>query len=146
MRQAADLAGHTLADEDDHRPSAQHLSWRHWLTLHGQPTLQPRRWLYLNYTHQQVQAVLAGQCVAIGRSALVQEALGRGDLVEPFGTAGRVRSAYVYGLVVTAAGRGRPEVDRFAQWLETQAAQTRIALGEDSAAAPAGVSRSRHAR
>lgn len=130
LRHAADLAGHTLADEDDHRPSSHYLSWRHWLTLHGQPALQPRRWLYLNFTYQQVQAALAGQGVALGRIALVSEALERGELVEPFGPAGRIRSPYVYGLVATTSAQGRPEVERFSQWIEAQAALTRQALGE----------------
>ena len=31
-------------------PSAAFLSWRRWLKLHGQPQLEPRRWIYLNYT------------------------------------------------------------------------------------------------
>ena len=46
----ADLAAYTLAEEDDHRPSAEFLSWRHWLTEHGQPRLEPRRWLYTAVT------------------------------------------------------------------------------------------------
>jgi LysR family glycine cleavage system transcriptional activator len=128
LREPADLAEHTLADEDDHRPSAFYLSWRHWLATHGQPALQPRRWLYLNFTYQQVQSALAGQGVALGRIALVGEALERGELVEPFGPAGRSRTPYVYGLVLTPAGKGRPEVERFAQWIESQAATTRHLL------------------
>src|SRR5436853_493712 len=62
---AADLAQHTLLEEDDHRPSAQYLSWRYWLRHHGQAQLQPQRWIYLNFTYQQIQAALAGQGVAL---------------------------------------------------------------------------------
>ena len=69
MARLADLARHTLAEEDDHRASAEYLSWRHWLAQHGEPTLQPRRWLYLNFTYQQVQAALAGHGVALARVA-----------------------------------------------------------------------------
>jgi LysR family glycine cleavage system transcriptional activator len=142
LRSAADLSGHTLADEDDHRPSAHYLSWRHWLTLNGLGTLQPRRWLSLNFTYQQVQAALAGHGVALGRIALVSEALERGELVEPFGPAGRARSPYVYGMIVTASGQGRPEVERFAEWIEAEATLTRRALGGVEAAGvePAPVS------
>ncbi|HEV7914231.1 MAG TPA: LysR family transcriptional regulator, partial [Albitalea sp.] len=86
----ADLAEYTLTEEDDHRPSSRYLGWRHWLTTQGLPRLQPRRWLYLNFTYQQVQAALAGQGVALARVALVAEQLERGDLVEPFGAAGRI--------------------------------------------------------
>jgi len=126
----ADLAQHTLAEEDDSRASTEYLSWRRWLARHGQPSLQPRRWLYLNFTYQQVQAAMAGQGVALARLALVFEALQRGDLVEPFGPAGRIESPYAYWLVVSSAGRARAEVKEFCDWVDEQAARTRAALGE----------------
>ncbi|NUZ06469.1 LysR substrate-binding domain-containing protein [Piscinibacter koreensis] len=132
----ADLARHTLAEEDDNRASTEYLSWRHWLERHGQPGLQPHRWLYLNFTYQQVQAALAGHGVALARVPLVVEALERGELVEPFGPASRVRSPYSYCMIVTPAGRLRAEVAGFADWVAEQAAATRAAIGE-TAAAPA---------
>jgi LysR family glycine cleavage system transcriptional activator len=127
---AADLAQHTLAEEDDNRISTEHLSWRYWLSTHGVPTLQPRRWLYLNFTYQQVQAALSGQGVALARLALVFEALQRGELVEPFGAAGRIASPTAYWLIVLPGSRGRPEVDQFCAWVQQQAALTRTAVGE----------------
>ncbi len=127
---AADLMRHTLAEEDDTRTSSQLLSWRRWLTCHGQAELEPRRWLYLNFTYQQVQAALAGHGVALARIALVFEALQRGELIEPFGAAGRLSSPAVYWLMVGPGRRARPEVDRFCEWVLTQAADTRRALGE----------------
>ena len=130
LRDAADLAQHTLAEEDDGRPSAEYLSWRHWLARNGQATLQPRRWLYLNFTYQQVQAALAGQGVALARLALVFEALQRGELVEPFGAAGRIGSPYAYWLVVFSAGQSRSEVSEFCAWIREQGRLTREALGE----------------
>jgi len=130
LARPADLAGHTLAEEDDDRPSAQYLRWRRWLALHGQEQLEPRRWLYLNYTYQQVQAALAGQGVALARLALVADALQREELVEPFGAAGRQLSPYGYWLVVTAAGAARAEVQAFAAWVREQAAASREAIGE----------------
>jgi len=126
-----DLARHTLAEEDDNRPSAEFLSWRYWLERHGQSRLQPRRWLYLNFTYQQVQAALAGQGVALARVPLVAEQLERGELLEPFGAAGRLASPYVYWLIVSPASRSRVEVKQFCDWVETRAAQTRRAMGED---------------
>ena len=127
----ADLAGHTLAEEDDHRPSGEFLSWRHWLAQQGEPQLQPRAWLYLNYTYQQVQAALAGQGVALARMALVSEALARGELVEPFGAGRRVASPFVYWMIVLAAAATRPEVVAFRDWVRAQAAGTRAAIGEE---------------
>ena len=100
---------HTLAEEDDDRPSTEFLSWRHWLAAHGQPNLQPRRWLYLNFTYQQVQAALAGHGVALARVPLVFEALQRGELVEPFGASGRIGSPFSYWMLVSTASRAAPK-------------------------------------
>jgi LysR family transcriptional regulator, glycine cleavage system transcriptional activator len=126
----ADLVQHTLAEEDDTKSSTEYVSWRRWLTLNGQPALQPKRWLYLNFTYQQVQAALAGHGVALGRVALVFEALQRGELVEPFGPAGRIGSPYMYWLVSSPASRARPEVKQFCDWVMDHAALTREAIGD----------------
>ena len=130
LNHPADLAQHTLLEEDDHRPSAQFLSWRHWLALRGLPKLAPQRWLYLNFTYQQVQAALSGQGVVLARLPLVAESLARGELVELFGEEGRCASPMNYWLVISPARRDRPEVQRFAEWVQAQAAITRTLIGE----------------
>ena len=136
LARAADLAEHTLAEEDDNRPSSEFLSWRYWLAKQGHPGLQPRRWLYLNFTYQQVQAALAGQGVALARIALVFEALERGELVEPFDVQARLASPYSYWLVVLPSSAPRPEVQRFCQWVQERAALTRRSTGEDAVTDP----------
>lgn len=128
LRCAADLAQHTLLEEDDQRPSAEYLSWRHWLRRQGVPTLEPARWMYLNYTYQQIQAALAGQGVALARLSMVHESLQCGDLVEPFGGAGRVGSPFAYWLARSAAAADRPELRQFETWVLAQAAQSRSAI------------------
>jgi LysR family glycine cleavage system transcriptional activator len=130
LRAPADLTDHTLLEEDDHRPSADYLGWRHWLKLQDQPQLEPRRWLFLNFTHQQIQAALAGQGVALARLALIGESLAQGDLVEPFGKARRIDSPFGYWLVRWPARRDRPELRAFEGWLLAQAAHTRLGLDE----------------
>lgn len=130
LREAADLARHALAEEDDHRPSGALLSWRRWLAAHGQPGLQPRRWMYLNFTYQQVQAALAGQALTLARLPLVAETLARGELVEPFGAGARLAVPTVYWMVGSPLGLQRPEVLQFMQWVREQAADTRRAIGE----------------
>lgn len=131
LGQAADLARHTLLEEDDPRPSAEFQSWRHWLRLNAPAGLQPRGWVYLNFTYQQVQAALAGQGVALVRMPLVREALARGELVEPFGAAGRVPSPLAYWLVRWPARRERPALAAFEAWLLDEAARTRAGLGDE---------------
>jgi LysR family glycine cleavage system transcriptional activator len=135
LAEPAQLAAHTLLEEDDPRPSAQYLGWRHWLQRMGLGTLEPRRWIYLNYTHQQIQAALAGQGVALARLALVGDLLARGELVEPFGPGARIASPFGYWLVRWPQRAPRPEVAAFESWLLAQAAQTRAVMDPAAAAA-----------
>ena len=139
LREPADLVAHTLLEEDERLPSVEFLSWRRWLRDNGVPRLEPARWLYLNFTYQQVQAALAGGGVALGRIAMIGDSLARGDLVEPFGPARRSTSPFAYWLFDLAALRGervvRPEVSAFAQWLLETAATTRQQMNAEVNAA-----------
>ncbi|MDQ2778956.1 MAG: LysR family transcriptional regulator [Pseudomonadota bacterium] len=132
LADVADLAQHTLAEEDGRHNGSVALSWRRWLELHGAPELEPRRWLYLSFASQQVQAALAGQGVALARMALVGEVLERGELLEPFGREGRIGSRSAYWMLMAESSRGglRPEVAQFRDWVLLQAAETRTALDE----------------
>jgi LysR family transcriptional regulator, glycine cleavage system transcriptional activator len=129
MAQPKDLAAHTLLEEDESLPSSEYLSWRRWLRDNGVAKLEPARWLYLNFTYQQIQAALAGGGAALGRIAMIGDSLARGDLVEPFGAERRMVSPFAYWLIDLAQHRGersvRPEVSAFAQWLAEQASVTR---------------------
>jgi LysR family glycine cleavage system transcriptional activator len=106
----------------------------------GQAGLEPRRWTYLNYTHQQVQGALAGQGVALARMALVHDQLARGELVEPFGAAGRIAGPAAYWLLPLPGARLRPELRAFIAWVRSEAAITRAALAEPAAADAPGAS------
>jgi LysR family glycine cleavage system transcriptional activator len=123
LAEPADLARHTLLEEDDHRPSAVWLSWRHWLRENGVPGLEPARWMLLNFTYQQVQAALSGQGVALARLPLVGESFERGELVEPFGAARRLVSPFAYwSIPASDSAPPRPEVAQFTRWIEAEAA------------------------
>lgn len=136
LRQPADLARHTLLEEDDHKPSAEYVSWLHWLRVHAPAATEPRSWIHLNFTYQRIQAAIAGQGVALARMALVHESLERGELVEPFGPAGRIQSPYAYWLVRWPARTERPALTDFETWLLEQAAITRAAMPALDAVAP----------
>lgn len=133
LTQPADLAQHTLIEPDDPRDLVGRYGWGYWLAAQGLPGLMPKRWLYLHYTHQQVQAAAAGQGVALAPLALVHQTLARGELVEPFGAAGRLRLPGAYWLVLLPGARLRPELRAFAQWLRDEAAQTRAQIDADGA-------------
>jgi LysR family glycine cleavage system transcriptional activator len=131
LQQPADLAQHTLLEMDDGSPACAEQSWSTWLNPLGLEGLSPRRRISVNYTHQQVQAALAGQGVALARLPLVHDVLARGDLVEPFGVAGRRWTTSCYWLVPLAgAAIDRPEVQAFTRWVLAQSAQTRAAIGD----------------
>jgi LysR family glycine cleavage system transcriptional activator len=130
LQDPVDLAQHALLEEDDRRPIGEFASWRRWLQQQDLATLEPRRWTYLNYTYQQVQAALAGQGVALARLPLVAQALQRGELIEPFGTDRRLQGPFAYWLVPMPEARNRADLRAFAQWLRAQAADTRAAIGE----------------
>ncbi len=134
LREPGDLARQALMEEDTLLPSSEYISWLHWLRQQGLPALQPARWLYFNYTHQQVQAALAGQGVALARLPLAVESLQRGELVEPFrhlaGT--RVPTPYAYWLL--AAPSASAEVQQFCAWIVEEARLTRAAIAARIAA------------
>lgn len=140
LRKPADLAEHTLAEEDDLRPSSALTRWSNWLSAQGLPELQPRRWLLLNFTYQQVQAAVAGQAVALARVTLVDQALQRGELIESFGPERRLTVPTSYWLRVAPGAQSRPGVAQFVDWLRREAAGTRAFLAPGSGPASTGVS------
>ena len=123
----ADLAQHTLLEEDDHRPSAEFLGWRHWLRVHGVPQLEPARWMLLNFTYQQMQAALSGQGVALARLPLVgRNRSSAANWSSPSGRRSRIVSPFAYWLIEWPRGAAcGPKCTLFARWLLAQAEQTR---------------------
>jgi LysR family glycine cleavage system transcriptional activator len=130
LREVGDLVHHTLLEQEDNRLSGQYMSWHSWLKEHGHAGLQPRRWMFMNFTYQQVQGALSGQGVALARLPMVSDAIERGELVELFGLQARMRSPYAYWLVPAQNARDRAELRAFCAWVEAQAALSRAAIGE----------------
>ena len=117
--------------EDDRAGSELH-GWQHWLNENGLAHLEPRRWISVNFTHQQVQTALAGQGVALARLPLIHDALQRGDLIEPFGREGRMTSPWAYWQIPLSSARPRAELESFTGWLHEAARVTRRAIGEET--------------
>jgi LysR family glycine cleavage system transcriptional activator len=137
LKKPADLARFALI-EDAHPDHLEWLTWRRWFDGHGLSTLQPKRWLYFNYSYQMVQAALTGQGVVLARLPLVADSLANGDLVEPL-PGQRMDSPSAYWLVVGPRAEQRPQVKAFAEWLKAQGKATRQIIGEapDAVAAEA---------
>ncbi|OYU77953.1 MAG: LysR family transcriptional regulator, partial [Burkholderiales bacterium PBB5] len=83
-----------------------------------------------------LEAAVSGQGVALARMALVHEQLARGELVEPFGPAGRQAAPAAYWLIPLPGARLRPELRDFIAWVRGEAAITRAALGDAPGDAP----------
>ena len=140
LQSAADLARFTLIEAGDVRNrNFVILAWQRWFDRHKEPRLQPKRWLYFNYAYQMVQAAIAGQGVVLARMPLIAEALARGDLIEVL-PGKRIDSPLSYWQITGPRAASRPEIVAFCAWLDTQAALTRQAIGEDAQAAAASTS------
>ena len=125
LRSPADLKRAALiADVGSHNSSptlARHidaLSWPGWFAAIGHTPVKPLSWLDLNFTHQAVQAALAGMGVAMGQMALVHHLLADGSLVLPLGP--MRGSGYFYHLAQRMDAARRPEVMALVQWLQEQ--------------------------
>jgi LysR family glycine cleavage system transcriptional activator len=130
LKKPDDLAQFTLIEAGDaHQTHLEWLTWRRWLDEHASPKLEAKRWLYFNYAYQMVQATLTGQGVVLARLPLIAESLASGDLVEPLPQM-RMESPMSYWLIVGPRNVARPEVVAFCDWLKTQAALTREAIGD----------------
>ena len=126
LRKGTDLARQAFIEtEDNHNPQQfQWLTWRRWLNTNGFAKLEPQRWLYFNAAHQNLQAALAGQGVALARVPLVADSLASGSLVEVF-PGRRIDTPYKYYLLQGPRSMARPETAAFCAWLQAQAQQTR---------------------
>ncbi len=131
LHSGEDLAHFALIEASDayHAPQMMGLTWRRWLDAHQFAKIEPKRWLYLNYAHQIAQAALTGQGVALARLPMVADSLASGDLVEIL-PGMRLDSPWVYWLIVSARAGTRPEIKAFCNWLQAQAALTRVAIGD----------------
>ena len=127
-----DLAQFTVIEAGDaRRTHLEWLTWRRWFDLQALPRLEPKRWLYLNYAYQMVQAALTGQGVVLARLPLVAESLANGDLIEALPNL-RMDSPLTYWLIIGPRAAQRPEIKAFCDWLMEQSAETRKTIGEAS--------------
>jgi len=130
LKKPDDLAQFTLIEAGDaHHTHLEWLTWLRWLGEHASPKLEAKRWLYFNYAYQMVQATLTGQGVVLARLPLIAESLASGDLVEPLPQM-RMESPMGYWLIIGPRNVARPEVLAFCDWLKSQAALTREAIGD----------------
>lgn len=112
------LSTAVLLDFED--PRYPWLRWNDWLAAIGLEDVSARSRLVFSHYDQLIQAAVAGQGVAIGRSRLVSRMIEQGQLV----AIGDVRRELVgRGFwLVAASGQPRAEVGRFVDWIYAEAA------------------------
>ena len=101
------------------------MTWRHWLYEQGLGKLQPKRWLYFNYTYQSIQAALDGLGVVLARPPLISGLHENRKLIEVFPGL-RQESPMAYWLLINPLKKNAPDVQLFAQWLTHQAKNDRF--------------------
>jgi len=128
LKKPEDLRQHTLLHmELDAAGVLQ--SWAMWLRALKLEGLTPAGVLHFSMYDQMIQAALAGQGVALGRSPLIDSLLRSRKLVAPFKQT--MASPRSYYLVQSPAAAKKAEVQAFVAWLHREA---------DSDAAGAGAS------
>ena len=91
------------------------LDWKTFLTRFGVTDVDPERGYGFTQSHFVLQACIDGNGVALGREAIVAEALASGQLIRPFKE--RVPSEYSYFIVTREEESELPHIKSFAAWL-----------------------------
>ncbi len=130
LKTPEDLRHHVLMYLDS-GPGADMQDWPIWLRAMKLEHLKPASVLHFSQFDQLINAAVAGQGVALGRSPLLKQMLRDRQLVAPF--AKTVASPRSYYLVRSAAAARKPEVEDFARWVADEAVK---ASGPGSSGSP----------
>ena len=118
LKTPEDLRHHVLMYLDS-GPGADMQDWPIWLRAMKLEGLKPASVLHFSQFDQLINAAIAGQGVALGRSPLLKQMLRDRRLVAPFKKT--VASPRSYYLVRSAASARKPEVQEFAAWVADEA-------------------------
>jgi len=120
LREPADLRYHTLLHD------VMATGWREWLDAAGVVGVDAERGPGFNHSNLVIQAAQMGEGVALGRGALVLDALLKGTLVKPFALV--QPSPYAYFVVTSAKSSSDPIVTAFRDWLVEEGAASQREL------------------
>ena len=114
LRNPSDLGHYTLLHDDMRE------DWQMWLMAAGATDIDATRGPGFSNSNLVVQAAIAGEGVALGRSVLVADDLAQGRLVRPFDMS--LPGEFAYYIVCPEADARRPKVEAFRNWLLDEAA------------------------
>ena len=115
LRAPEDLRHYPLLHEEGTR-----IDWRMWLMAAGVEGVDPTRGPIYSHSSMVMQAVINGEGVALGRTALIAEDLAAGRLVKPFELA--LPAEWAYYVVYPPRALARPKVRAFRDWLLAEVA------------------------
>lgn len=84
LRRVDDLAKHVLLHDEVLRTHPARIGWRRWLEAAGATQVDPDRGPRFSHAHMALEAAVAGQGLALGRTTLVARDVREGRLVRPF--------------------------------------------------------------
>jgi LysR family glycine cleavage system transcriptional activator len=113
LRDPSDLRHYTLLHDEMRE------DWRMWLMAAGATDIDATRGPSFSNSNLVVQAAIAGEGVALGRSVLVADDLDAGRLVRPFEMS--LPGEFAYYVVCPEATAGRPKIEAFRDWLLDEA-------------------------
>ncbi len=113
MEKLDDLINHTLLHD------VGVMGWKEWLDAVGVDNIDASRGPGFTHSHLVMQAAICGEGVALGRGALVADALAKGELVAPFEV--KIPCDYKYYLVSTKTASDQPKIRAFSSWLMKEA-------------------------
>lgn len=128
LREPGDLRHHTLLHD------VMNTGWRDWLAVTGGAEVDPDRGPGFNHSHLVVQAAEMGEGVALGRGALVLDALESGALVRPFSQT--LPAPFAYYVVTAPRSAKNPVVRAFCDWVVLQGAASQKQLDRILSASP----------
>ncbi len=117
VQQPQDLLNYRLI----HDMGPGDLNWEHWFELAG-ASYQPTHKSYtIGDSSLALEAVSAGQGIALARASLVEQDLANGRLVRPFPDSLSMKSDYSYYLVMPESKRHLERVQMFCDWIQSVA-------------------------
>lgn len=114
-----DLKDHVLLHDDMMKHDVARPDWPKWFEAAGVDSLDPRGGLHFSHASMALDAALAGQGVALGRSTLVNDDVAAGRLIRPFETG--YLSGFSYYLAAPKGGVFGARIKAFRDWLLRQA-------------------------
>jgi LysR family glycine cleavage system transcriptional activator len=115
-----DLRHHTLLHD------ISVTDWRGWLTAAGVEGIDTERGPRFDHSGLVTQAAIGGAGVALGRGALVLDAVRRGQLISPFTI--RIPSRFAYFVVCSRGAARDPVIAAFRERLMSEGAASQVAL------------------